>query len=450
MIRFITKKIINFLGFVKLVFTNPYFGFIQGHLYLSKNQRKEIKKIIGIDNHETNKIICEYESRFASIIGDGKCISFAAGRMAFYSLMKELNIGDGDEVIIQTSNCSVMVNAIMRLGATPVFSDIDLRTFGSNVKSITDIITTKTKLIVAQHTFGIPCDIVPIAEIAHQKGIFLLEDCALTVGSTTSGIQVGNFGDAALFSTDHSKPINTLIGGIIYTRNFILYENLKNSRDLLPSLSIKHQVGLYKQLLFERFFLRPNWYGFGIFISYLKICLKKLRIYDYLAPDLNNDSDIPSKIKTQTYPYPAKFPGFLAILGIHELERWDTIKKERNKLFLQYIDIMEQFGLSKFLPLSYFNKSLNIVPLRFAFMHPQAINIKKKMNDRFNISGYWFLQPIVACLNPLEFGYIDNSCPNSERMAKEIINLPCQIDNIYTSKILHCTKEAIKSPIYSN
>ena len=70
--------------------------------------------------------------------------------------MKILKIGNGDEVIIQASNCSVMVNAVLRIGATPVFADIDINTLGTDPKSVSNLTTSKTKLIGAQHSFGIP------------------------------------------------------------------------------------------------------------------------------------------------------------------------------------------------------------------------------------------------------------------------------------------------------
>ena len=74
-------------------------------------------------------------------------------------------------------------------------------------------------MIVAQHSFGIPCEIQPIVNFAKKKNIFLLEDCALTMGSSIKGIKCGNFGDAALFSTDNTKLINW--------REVILYGNEK-------------------------------------------------------------------------------------------------------------------------------------------------------------------------------------------------------------------------------
>ncbi|MEK9702296.1 MAG: DegT/DnrJ/EryC1/StrS family aminotransferase, partial [Deltaproteobacteria bacterium] len=78
-----------------------------------------------------------------------------------------------------------------------------------------------------------------IKSLATKYKLFLLEDCALSLGSKINGITLGNFGDAALFSTDHSKPINTIIGGLIYSNNKNLIHSLRDKQASHSELSIK-------------------------------------------------------------------------------------------------------------------------------------------------------------------------------------------------------------------
>ena len=198
-----------------------------GHYYLKKNQIPTLENLKENDDDD----IIEFEKNFANMVGLGYTVSFAAGRMIF-SLMKILEIEEGDEVILRHT-CSVMVNAVFRVGATPIFADIDRNTFGSSKIEIEKKISPSTKMIVAQHSFGIPCDIVPILELARSKGIFLLEDCAISFGSKINGVQIGNLGDASLFSIDHSKPLNACIGGLIYTNNISLFKSQKLYKKLL-------------------------------------------------------------------------------------------------------------------------------------------------------------------------------------------------------------------------
>ena len=106
-------------------FRTPYFGFVQGHAYLASHDVGQIRSHIA---KPAKEIVAEFEHGFASLVGDGCAVSFAAGRMGFYALMKTLDIGPGDEVIVQGATCAVMVNAILRTGATPVYADIDPET----------------------------------------------------------------------------------------------------------------------------------------------------------------------------------------------------------------------------------------------------------------------------------------------------------------------------------
>lgn len=447
MLRVAMRKLRNFINIFRLISINQYFGFVQGHSYLDRHQIAIIKDLIGKTNHESIDIVSQFELLFSSFVGEGKSVSFAAARMAFFSLMRELKIGDGDEVILQAANCSVMANAVWRTGATPIFADIDLDTFGSSEEAIRKKITINTKMIVAQHSFGIPCKIDSIVNLAKDKNIFLLEDCALTLGSTIYGISVGNWGDAALFSTDHSKPINTFIGGLIYSKDIALLESIKEYRDTLENISTEHQKLIFKQLIFEREYFNPQKFGLGCIISYFKVVLYKCRILkentviltdDYIKPDDNSKSN---------YPYPAKFPVFLAKVGVYELGRWNEEKKARIVLFKNYLDLCVEHECGQFLPKAYFDESLQIVPLRFAFNHPNADNFRIRAGKYLDVGGFWFLKPIVACENPSDLGYVCGSCIAAEKLGNEIINFPCVLNHFYDSNLLRHLKNVLTATI---
>jgi len=348
--------------------------------------------------------------------------------MGFYSLLNILNIGKGDEIILLGHTCSVMPNAVWRTGATPVFSDIDSSTFGSSAEEIKKVITPQTKMIVAQHSFGIPCDIEPIVDLARSKGIFLLEDCAITLGSKLKGIQVGNFGDAALFSIDHSKPINAFIGGLIYTKNNGIYEKLKDLQNSADDLPVERQKAIWEKFHFDRKYYNPANYGKSFLIDKVNRYVFR-KGNSYLTDDY-------TKTPSSTYPYPAKLPTFLAQLGLFELERWENEKKRRQDLLKSFIELSDSLGLTKFLPASYFDKNLEIIPLRFVYTHPDAYTIRKKMSNFIDINWFWFESPIVACRNPQDLGYKYGSCSISENVGKEIINWPCVFNKSDNKKML--------------
>jgi perosamine synthetase len=425
----------------------PYrIGFVRGHSYCKDEEISQIYS--AINNIDSSQILGNYEKTFGSLIGSGHVISFAAGRMAFYALMKMLGIGPGDEVVLLAFTCSVMPNAVWRVGATPVFSDIDINTFGSDVEEISKCCTSRTKMIVAQHSFGIPCNIKPIAEMARDKNIFLLEDCAISLDSSVDGINLGNWGNAAIFSTDHSKPLNTMIGGILYMKDFQLYRMVKEYSDSLPSLNVEHQLRLFNKFLFERNFYRRENSFTGVMAQILESITERINLcrnrYTFLETD-NSESTFSST----SYPYPAKMPGFLSQIGLFELCRWQDEKRKRKHLLSQYLDIASGFKMNQFLPNSYYkmcNDNLDIVPLRFVFTHPDSRRIIEKMSDHIDTNWIWFREPVIGTRDGAEkMGYISGSCAKSEEVCRSIINFPCVLEEKWHQKALDCFSNSISN-----
>ena len=361
------KRLKILLFSFKNLFKSEYFGFIEGHANFTKENLDSMSSLIGCEN---NNLVQKYEKNFSKIVGNGKCISYASARMGFYELMRHLSIGKNDEVILQGATCAVMANAVLRIGATPVYSDIDPETYGSSAIEIAKCITKNTKIIVAQHSFGIPCDIGPIVDLAKQNNIFLLEDCALTLGSKIDGTIVGNFGDAALFSTDHSKPINTLIGGLLYTMNHELAIKLKTAHINLPSLSKSRESALFQRIVIESKYCRPDRYGRLSMIDLFEILKKRyfLKSKDFLSEDFGLSKD-------SSYPYPAKLPTFLAMVGLNEIIKWKEVKNQRKKLLMSLIKIILDSNKPSILPDCYTNPRFDIVPLRFAWHYSYGDDI---------------------------------------------------------------------------
>jgi perosamine synthetase len=416
----------------------PYqFVFVQCHSYLDNKRLVQIKSVLeSRDEAEKMRIILEYEANFAKLVGAGFASSFASGRMAFYALMEALGIGNGDEVILTGFTCSVMPNAVMKRGASPVYADMDEVTFGSSASAIQKVITSKTKLIVAQHSFGIPCDIDQIVILAKKKGIFVVEDCAITLDSSLNGIKVGNWGDAAIFSTDHSKPLNTIIGGIFYTRNLVVHEQVALlARKSLP-LAEEHQQSLYQQMLFERKHYIPTRYPRARIFSYaLKMWSRILGISN--TTFLEDNYTRPSSRK-ESYPYPAAMPAFLAMLGTLELERWSEQKVCRKELLQRMVEKFRQSSYSAWLSAVYNDPTRDIVPLRFVFTCADTEALLQGLSKFIDVNWIWFRQPVAGAVEGLNsLHYLSDSCPVSEVVCSTIINLPCNIVAGSDYQLLH-------------
>lgn len=436
MTTLLMKRLYQLRCCITQAFTSPYFGFVRGHAYLSKAEIAQIRQLVGSKRCE---IVHDFEEKFAEMVGPGQAVSYAAARMGFYELMRLEGVGRGDEIILLGATCSVMVNAVIRIGATPIFSDVDPETFGSSAPAVLECITPKTKMIVAQHSFGIPCDIEPIVQVAKSKKIFLLEDCALTLGSRVNGIKVGNFGNAALFSTDHSKPLNTLIGGLIYTQDLILAQRLKQAQLVYPELSNQRQKALWRRMLLEARYCIPTRYGKLFFLDlFFKLCKKITRGEDdFLCDDSGTASG-------RSYPYPAMLPEFLAAIGLIELQRWPDVLEQRKAALTRFRETFGVGSRSRFLPAAYANNALEIVPLRFVWTEPNGANVRKAIMNIVHVSWTWFMAPIISTSEPLEnFGYRIGGCPISERIGPGMVNIPCVYDQKDTDKLISSIEKLI-------
>lgn len=415
----------------------PLYSFIQSPPSLGR--LSQAQSMVGAHNPE---IVRAFESSFAAITGPGEAVSYGSGRMAFYSLMKVLGIGEGDEVILPGFTCSVMVNAILRVGATPIFSDIEEDTFGSEPKSIERSLTARTRMIVAQHTFGYPCDIEAILQIANQSGVFLVEDCATSLGTTVGGRTVGDFAHAAIFSTDHTKPINTLIGGMLYTQDQGLAGRLRAERLILEDLSVTKQRALWHRMQLEASYRLPS--------KQWKLAARDvlsrpfLRISRGTSPFLDEDYLPTSKLGT--YPYPTTLPSFLAFIGLEQTENWDQIRQQRKMALRSLLDVVQASPSGVHLPEVLRKDPSAIVPLRLAWADPKAEAIKRRIRQFITTEGTWFLGPIVATSAPAEdFGYKWGSCPVAESQGPRMVNIPIPSEAADAARLAGLLEKALRT-----
>ncbi len=128
-----------------------------------------------------------FEINFANKFSAARAFSFWKARVAMFAILKSLGIGAGDEVILPGYTCVMDVNPIKYVGAKPVYVDIEPITYNMDVTLLEQKITSCTKLIIAQHTYGYPCDMDAIIAIANKHNIPVIEDCCLAFGSTYNG-----------------------------------------------------------------------------------------------------------------------------------------------------------------------------------------------------------------------------------------------------------------------
>ena len=409
------------------------YSFTQGHYYLSTQELAELRDLV--DENAGGEIRADFENEFAKVIGSGQAVSFASGRMAFYGLLKVLGVGPGDEVIIPAFTCAVMASAIIRTGARPIFSDINRVTLGSDPVSIKKCITAKTRVILAQHSFGIPCAIEDICDIGKKKGVFVVEDCAICLDSKIGGLTAGNFGGAAVFSTDHTKPLNTILGGAIYTTDSELIRQIRKFARGVPELSNAHKKSIYQRFDLERRFSAPEKYSRIVLYDYLRAAFKWCSSPVFLEEDYSSKPGI-------SYPYPAMMPVFLAKLGILELKRWGAEREARRKLLKMYIYEAKKAGKLDLLPKAYFDRRLEITPLRFALL-PVNRNEMIARLSLIDTDNVWFTTPLTCSMSPVDLGYASGNSPVTEIVCSQVLNLPTSVPEAYHAELVELFARAL-------
>ncbi len=175
-------------------------------------------------NNNWAKYLKEFESAFAEYVGVKHAIATSSCTGALHIALTALGIGPGDEVIVPDITWVATANAVLYVGATPVFADIDKKTWVLDPNSVRAKIGTKTKAIMPVHLYGHPCDMHAIMQIAKENNLFVVEDAAPSIGAEFRGKRTGSFGSFACFSFQGAKLAVTGEGGMLLTNDDILYE----------------------------------------------------------------------------------------------------------------------------------------------------------------------------------------------------------------------------------
>lgn len=171
--------------------------------------------------------VAELETEIAEISGCAYAVGVSSGTDALLCSLMSLEIGPGDEVITSPFTFFATAGCITRVGATPVFVDIDPRTYNINPELIESAITSRTKVIVPVHLYGQVCDMGPIMDVAMRHGLAVIEDAAQSITASYKGKKAGSIGTAGCFSFFPTKNLGAAgDGGMIVTNDPQLNERL--------------------------------------------------------------------------------------------------------------------------------------------------------------------------------------------------------------------------------
>ena len=347
-----------------------------GRQSIDENDIQSVVEVLKSDFLTTGPAIADFEKKVADYTGAKYAVAISNGTAALHAACFAAGIGEGDEVITTPVTFAASSNCVLYMGGTPVFADIDMKTYNICPEDIEKKITAKTKAIIPVHFTGQPCDMDKINEIAKRHKLTVIEDAAHALGAVYKGIKIGSISDMTTFSFHPVKHITTGEGGMIVTNNEKLYERLKLFRS--------HGITREEKLLLKN---EGPWY-------YEQQALG----YNYRITDIQ------------------------CALGCSQMNKLDMFLKKRRDIAERY---NKAFAGNKNIVAPYQDESgINAYHLYVIWVKPE---IRKELFIRLREAGIGVnVHYIPVYMHPYyrENGYENVTCPNAERYYGGAVSIP--------------------------
>ncbi len=367
------------------------------------------------------KAVKELENKFKNYLGAEYVFSFASGRAGLFAILKSLNLKSNDEIITQAYTTVAVPNAIIWVGAKPVYVDIGEETFNMDPKKLKEKITSRTKAIIIQHTFGMPGKIKEILEIARDKNIFIIEDCAHSLGAEYQGKKTGLFGDAAFFSFGRDKIISSVFGGMVTLNN---PDILPCFKEIYQKISFPSNGWIFQQLFHPIAFtvILPTYYFLKLG-QILLFLFQKLGLLSRAYLKIEKEGKMPEN-------FLEKLPNASAVLSLAQFEKLEKFNQHRIKIanfYFQNLKVNEPTdqSINPKYKLPFIPENLKHIFLYYTIQTPRRDEILNLAKKNKIILGNWFSGAVSPQeVNLKAAGYKIGDCPVAERVGKQSLNLP--------------------------
>lgn len=365
--------------------------------------------------------------------GEANISFYWKGRVGLYALLKAMGVGAGDEVIVQGYTCVVVANAIIYLGATPIYADIDLDTYNVNIDSLKSKITEKTKVLICQNTYGLSSNLEYISEIADETSkkyghpVYTLEDCTHGFGGQYHGKPNGTSCDASFFSTQWSKPYTTGIGGFCVVHNESIKEKLQKVNAELVSPSFKEKAEL-KLMYFVRRYIINGFTYWPMIRLYRWMSRHNLVVGSSSGEEVSGIEMPEGFFKSQSSVQFKK--------GLKSLKKLDEINALRKKNAEIYTTYLKSVGKN------HVNEALfdDHIFIRYPLLVNDRDTFKEEAEKAKIILGEWFEGPIYPAYDSLEVWKVrTDEIPNAMYVCERMVNLPTETKN--ADKVIDFLKE---------
>jgi len=231
---------------IKVPLTRPYTG---------DEEKEALGTVIESGWLTQGTLVTAFENAVAEYLSVRHAVACCNCTTAMYIALLLNKIGPGDEVIVPSYTWIATANVVRMVGAKPIFADIDLSTFNITTQTVEAAITSRTKVIMPVHQFGLPVDMDGIMEIAQRHKLIVIEDAACAIGSVYKDSPIGGLGNMTCFSFHPRKVITTGEGGMLTTDDSRLAARARVLLNHGASISdvAKHKVNTVEALLAEEF-----------------------------------------------------------------------------------------------------------------------------------------------------------------------------------------------------
>lgn len=393
------------------------------HLVMTKDlETQELENLSATVQRQEERCRSPHsEPEVQDLLSEPGIYTFWRGRVALYGILKSLGVGPGDSVLVPGYTCFAVPSAVLFTGAVPRYVDIEPDTFNIALKSAesawNEYPTARIKAIIIQHTFGLPANLPPLLAWARQRGIAAIEDCAHCWGSRYRNehgdwSEVGTAGDAAFFSSQWTKPVCTGLGGWARINNPDLEVRMRPFYRTECGTPSAGEVAMLAGQVFVRSFFSSSWAHWTIRSLYQWFYTRRLLI----------GTSTPDELRGKKPPkYARRMSGYQRRL-LQKRLRNSSLQAHRQRLKKLYDVALESAGLRVFKVPDYADPVLLRYPIAVA---DKTRTLAEARRRRVEL-GDWYTHPVdrPQDLDAEVFVYRSGMCPQGERAAREIVNLP--------------------------